>query len=283
MTDLLFDLLRPSRLTSVVDIGANPIDGVPPYKSLLQKRLCRVIGFEPQPLALAALNSRKSDLQTYLPYVIGDGENAVLKVCSEAGMTSLLAPDPKMLEQFPGFSDWGRVIQEIPVSTRRLDDVGEIDMIDYLKIDVQGAELSIFKHGKQRLSQTVVIHTEVSFLPLYKDQPVFGDIDHELRNLGFVPHCFAAINRRMIAPLVAKDPYQALNQLLEADVVYVRDFTQPDRMSSEQLKHLAIVAHHCYGSFDLTTNCLHHLIKSKMAAADSIQRYVTAIQSASAR
>ncbi len=64
LTDPLFQLLRPERLTAIVDIGANPIDGDPPYKSMLQVRLCRVVGFEPQPEALAALNARKSDHET---------------------------------------------------------------------------------------------------------------------------------------------------------------------------------------------------------------------------
>jgi hypothetical protein len=39
--------------------------------------------------------------------------------------------------------------------------------------------------------------------------------------------------------------------LLEADMVYVRDFTHPEGMSDEQLKQLVMIAHHCYGSVDL--------------------------------
>jgi hypothetical protein len=53
------------------------------------------------------------------------------------------------------------------------------------------------------LAKAVVIQTEVSFIALYKGQPVFGDIDLELRKSGFVPHAFAAINKRMIAPLLS--------------------------------------------------------------------------------
>lgn len=60
-----------------------------------------------------------------------------------------------------------------------------------------------------------------------------------------------------IAPCVVNDnPTQALNQLLEADIVYVRDFTQADLMNDEQLKHLALIAHHCYQSFDLALRCV---------------------------
>ena len=47
-SDFLRDLLRPEKLTTIVDIGANPIDGDPPYKQMLERELCQVIGFEPQ-------------------------------------------------------------------------------------------------------------------------------------------------------------------------------------------------------------------------------------------
>ena len=80
---------------------------------------------------------------------------------------------------------------EVEVDTRTLDSISEIAQLDYLKIDVQGGELVIFRNGKARLGAAVAIQTEVSFMPLYQGQPVFGDIDLALRALGFVPHMFA--------------------------------------------------------------------------------------------
>lgn len=276
-TDPLWALLTPERLTAVVDIGANPI-GDPPYKSLLDKRLCRLYGFEPQGTALAALNARKSEFETYLPYVVGDGEQARLRECVASGMTSLLEPDPHMLKHFPKFIEWGRVVADSRVATRRLDDVGEIDAMDYLKIDVQGSELAIFRSGRRRLAAAAVIQTEVSFLPLYKNQPVFGEVDLELRGQGFIPHALIAIDRRMIWPMVGTDPYASIHQLLEADAVYVRDFTRPDAMSTEQLGHLAMVAHHCYGSHDLAAICIQHLINRKTVEPDAGSRYLDLVR-----
>jgi FkbM family methyltransferase len=272
--DPLSNLLRPERVTTVVDIGANPIDGDPPYKSMLQKRLCHVVGFEPQPEALASLNARRTECEMYLPYVVGDGNSARLHVCRAPGMTSLLRPDQHMLMHFRGFTEWCEVIQEIAVSTHRLDDIAELEALDFLKIDVQGSELSVFRHGRERLRGAVAIQTEVSFLPLYEGQPVFGEIDLELRQQGFVPHTFPAINKRMIEPIRTDNVYAALNQLFEADIVYVRDFTRAEKMSIEQLKHLALVAHHCYGSWDLTANCIGHLIARRACSADSISQYL---------
>ena len=277
--DPLLELLRPKRLTAVVDIGANPIDGDPAYKSLLQKCGCRVIGFEPQADALANLNTRKSELETYLPNIIADGSPATLRICRAPGMTSLYKPDTKMLAYFPGFPEWGTVVEEISISTSRLDDVIGEDALDFLKIDIQGGELTAIENGRRCLGGAVAIQAEVSFLPLYEKQPTFAEIDQALRNLGFIPHTFAAINRRMIAPLFdERSPYAALNQLLEADVVYVRNFTQPDAMTDEQLKHLAIIAHHCYRSFDLATNCIFHLCQRQVIAADSMQRYLALVR-----
>jgi FkbM family methyltransferase len=278
--DPLLKLLRPKRLTTVVDIGANPIDGDPPYKSLLQKRGCRLTGFEPQAEALALLNSRKSDLEEYFPNVIADGKPATLHICRAPGMTSLYKPAAKRLNHFRGFPEWGTVIKEIAVSTTRLDDVIADDALDFLKIDIQGGELIAIESGRRSLARAVAIQTEVSFLQLYEDQPTFAEVDHALRKLGFVPHTFAALNKRMIAPMLDEtNPYAALNQLIEADVVYVRDFTQPQLMSDEQLKHLAIIAHHCYRSFDLTTNCIFHLCQRQAIDAISMQSYVALVTS----
>jgi FkbM family methyltransferase len=281
--DKLANLVHPDRLTSVVDIGANPIDGDTPYKAMLQRRICRLVGFDPQPDALTRLNAAKTDLETYLSHAIGDGEDHSLKICRGIGFASLLQPDEMALTHFPRFSELGRVVSEIKLATRRLDDIREISEIDFLKIDVQGSELSVFKGGRVRLAEAVAVQTEVSFVPLYKNQPVFGDIDLELRSLGFIPHMFAAINKKMIAPMLGPNAGAALNQIVEADVVYVRDFIKADTMGNEQLKHLAMVAHHCYGSFDLAVNCIHHLVGRRAVHPDTKNRYLGLLADSSSK
>jgi hypothetical protein len=150
-------------------------------------------------------------------------------------------------------------------------------------MDVQGAELSVLQNGHERLKSAVAIQTEVSFVPLYKDQPTFGEIDLELGRLGFLPHCFVEIKKKLIAPLEGKTPHDGINQLLEADILYTRDFAKPEQMSPEQLKHLAIVAHHCYRSFDLTANCIHYLAGADGVPKDALQQYVAALEEAGER
>ena len=57
----------------VVDIGANPVDGEPPYKKLLDANLVNVIGFEPNEDALIRLNRMKGPNETYIGKAVYDG------------------------------------------------------------------------------------------------------------------------------------------------------------------------------------------------------------------
>jgi FkbM family methyltransferase len=279
--DLLSGLLRPERRTAVVDIGANPIDGDPPYRQMLAAGLCTVTGFEPQPDAHAELERRKGPHETYLPYAVGDGRPHTLHVCRERGMTSLLPPDRARLALFNEFALHGLVENEIRVATRRLDDIKEIAALDFLKIDIQGGELDVFKSGRRLLARAVVVQTEVSFITLYRGQPAFGVVDTFLRGLGFVPHCFAELKFRPLAPVMLDgDPRGGGRQLLEADLVYVRDFTEPSNMDGEQWKHLALVAHHCYGSFDLAYGAVAKAVQRGGVRPDAPDQYLQALRAA---
>jgi FkbM family methyltransferase len=243
---------------------------------MLNAGLCQVTGFEPQHQALLALQLRRGPNELYLPYAVGDGSSHTLKVCRATGMTSLLEPDPRTLGLFRTLQPPGEVVERVPLETRRLDDISEIEHLDLLKIDVQGSELSVFQNGQEKLAEAVAIQTEVSFLSLYLDQPSFGEIDSELRGQGFIPHCFAGVHRRPIGDFeVGDDALPWVNQVVEADMVYVRDFTDPDIMTDEQLKHLGLIAHHCCRSIDLAFRCVQMLEERHVVEAGCSQRYLS--------
>lgn len=212
------------RLTEIVDIGANLVDGPPPYQAMLAAGLCRVTGFEPNALAMADLQAAAGPNERYFPDAIGDGREHTLNSYLFAGLTSLLTLNPAAAGLFTAF-DGNRLLAEFQLTTRRLDDLAL--PMDLLKIDVQGAELMIFQNAAESLASCVAVHTEVSVFPLYLDQPTHGDIDAELRR-----------------------------QIVDADWLYLRDYTRPEAMSDEQLWHLAAICHHIYDAFDIARLCL---------------------------
>ena len=123
----------------------------------------------------------------------------------------------------------------------------------------------------------------MSFVPLYEGQPGFGEIDVELRKLGFIPHHMLGVKTAIISPLLLNnDPWHTLNQLVETDMIYVRDFRRMDLMDDEQLKHLCLVVHGCYGSFDLAYRCVLELEQRGSLAAGSQQAYLVIVNEAMA-
>ena len=240
-----------------IDIGANPIDGDPPYAALLRDGQAEVVGFEPDAAALATLNAARGPHERYFPHAVGDGGRHELRICQAPGMTSLLEPDQATLGLFHGFPEWGRVLRRVAVETVRLDDVPETAGADLLKLDIQGAELMVLRHATDRLAEAVVVQAEVEFLPLYRDQPLFGDVDRFLRDHGFAFHRFHPQNSRVMAPLmVGGSPYAGFSQLVWADAIFIRDVTKPAALEDRQLLAMATILHDCYGSCDVALRLL---------------------------
>ncbi|MEO3473567.1 FkbM family methyltransferase [Roseomonas sp. CAU 1739] len=241
----------------VVDIGANPIDSDPPYAAMLRAGDAEVVGFEPNRAALAVLEQRKGPLECYFPHAVGDGARHVLHICQAPGMTSLLEPDPAVLSLFHGFPEWGRVLATEAVDTVRLDDVPEAVGTELLKLDIQGAELMVLRHAEARLRDVLVIQAEVEFLPLYKGQPLFSEMELFLRGRGFVLHRFFPEVSRAVRPMmVNNDPYAGLGQLVWADAVFIRDLTRLDALSDRQLLAMAAILHDAYGAYDIVFRLL---------------------------
>jgi hypothetical protein len=88
----------------------------------------------------------------------------------------------------------------------------------------------VYRGAEQILKNVLVIHTEVEFVPMYKNQPLFADIDAHLRERGFAFHRMGVAGRAF-KPLIANNnPNMMLSQMLWADAIYIRDFMDFDRL-----------------------------------------------------
>lgn len=272
----MHSLLAPQRPTAIVDIGAGVYGEAPPYAKLLAGGFATLAGFEPQVELCAAANAKAAAGERYFPYVISDGRDQTFYQCRYPAMSGLKKPNPWRLYQFTPLAQWGEVVATSTVQTRRLDDLVEVAEMDLLKIDVEGSELDVFRNGRKKLERAVVVFTEASFVPIYDDQALFGDIDVELRSLGFMPHYIAGQFCRMIAPMmpIGTGGATGIRQIHAVDVVYVRDFAKADELSGEQLKHMALIAHHCLDSYDLAFRCIFELAKRGATAEGNKDHYL---------
>lgn len=250
-------LLPPFPRLKITDIGAMSLgEGTEPYASLTQAVPCDVYGFEPGAGEFEKLKASAKPGHYYLPYFIGDGKTRTFYECNYTMTSSLFEPNTELLSKFQNLEELVRVQKTYPVETRRLDDIPQIAGTDLLKVDVQGAELLVFEGAAKTLDDVLVIQTEVEFVSLYKDQPLFGDIDVHLRSKGFTLHQIAPVSR-VFKPLVLNNDVNAgLSQILWGDAVYVRDFMFLDRLSGETLLKLAVILHENFRSVDMAAAVL---------------------------
>ena len=267
------DFLKEQLTISVVDIGAASMGpGTDAYGPLLKYPQTIVCGFEPNADACAARNAAAAPNQRYLPYFIGDGSSRTFFMCENPLTSSLYEPDAALLARFQRLDLPVRGRE--PVQTTRLDDAG-VAAVDYLKLDIQGAEIDAITGGPKTIAQALVIHTEVEFIPMYKGQGLFGDVDVALRRHGFMFHNFVGLFSRQYKPMqYNNDPFSAGSQLLFAEAaVYVRDLSQIHALPREQLLKLATIMHDIYRAYDLVA----HLLETQDRGGGEVARYVRSL------
>jgi FkbM family methyltransferase len=281
----LRELLNPTRLTRIVDIGANPINPTP-YASLIRRQLACVWGFEPQRSAFEQLEKMQTPNMSFLPYAIGDGNVHELRVCNGSGFTSLLEPNRAFCNYMNHFHVKMTVKDRIRIETRRLDDITELPQVDLIKIDIQGGEVMVFENAAQTLSTAVAVITEVALIPLYEGQPLLDTQMRVMRENGFGFHKFApakAVPLRGPLQTILGDGEALRNQMTDADVVFLRDVSPATDLDTEALKHLAILAVGAFDSLDVCLRCLDILVARKAIDPAVVTKWVEALRTPHAK
>jgi FkbM family methyltransferase len=240
----------------IIDVGAAAAVDPPAYAKLARALPCTIVGFEPRAGECEKLNRLDSAAHLYLPYAIGDGTPRTFYECRSPYCSSLFEPNGPLLAKFQNLGDLLEVVGTHRTETRRLDDLSETAGADFLKVDVQGGELLVLQGAVERLRDILAVHIEVEFVPLYKNQPLFADIDTFLRAQGFAFHTLMPYGRTFKPIRVNNDDSGWVRQILWADAVYVRDFMAFAELAPEALIKLAAILHENYDSMDLAALAL---------------------------
>ena len=274
------DIIELEKKIEVLDVGAAAIAESPVYKKLIEIGLSNLNAFEGDQRHLDKLKKEYGDNIKLFTEFLFDGSTQNLYLASpESGMTSLLKPNDKALNFFNGFNKFGKVEKIESVKTEKLDDIKDLPLIDFAKMDIQGSELEVLKNGLNKLKHCLAIQLEVSFVCLYENQPSLGEIDLWMRRNGYIPHCFLDIKRWSITPTIFNNNFRNPgNQLLESDIVYIRDPFNLELLNNEQLKKLIIISHYCFKSVDFCVFIILELEKRNILPKDSFKTYISNIK-----
>jgi FkbM family methyltransferase len=205
--------------------------------------------------------------EKHFPLALGKacGEQT-LYVTHEPMCSSLYPPNETLIARFDGLEELSGLDFEIDVEIVTLDSFCEtegISEIDFLQIDVQGADLDVLHGARKLLDESVLaIQVEVEFNELYKGQPLFADIDIFLRSQNF--NLFDILRshlRRLGAPITSNTRQ---GQILWGEAYYFRDLLLANAALSkfqtpEKLLKLACIAD-ILGFVDYAVEILEHLM-----------------------
>lgn len=238
-----------------VDVGGR--DGVgPPWLSI--QDLIAVVGFEPDPEECERLNRRSRPRHRALCAALSDHVGtADLHLARSRGASSLLKPNFAVLDHFPETARFAteRTIQVECTTLDTLAQAGDLTQLDFLKLDVQGAELKVLEGGAGILpGELIGLESEVEFLPLYQGQPLFADIDAWVRQrLGFeLMDIRTSYWRRIATPTLGATK----GQLVFGDALYFRSPEAVLAMARPQKVEAALVMAVAYGYFDYAVRVL---------------------------
>jgi FkbM family methyltransferase len=170
----------------LVDIGASR--GTFTEAIDLEYGIEKSLLIEPQPQLADILKSKfLHDKYKVYQCAVGDSARTVEMEILNWDYSSSLLPVKRNIPDISKL-DLSKA-ETITCTIKTLDEImNEIswsEQIDLLKIDTQGYELLAFQGAEETLKRTKMIFTEVSFIQMYDDSPLFQEIYDYLRAKGF--------------------------------------------------------------------------------------------------
>ncbi len=296
---ILQPVLGSNGLARVVDVGArNGMFRLPAAYT----RHCELVGFEPNPDEFRKLKQGTTDAECfgihepefaekrYFDCALWEDEvERALYVTNGPGATTLMGQaspevtgrmyqsyaktDPRLGRSFHDLHV--SVIKTVNVACNKLDNLlPDDEIIDFLKIDAEGAELRILKGAEKIISARLplFIYTEFVAFPYYQEHPVLGDLqvflcDHGYRLIGLeLGH--AGYTRNPLHLGLATD-----KSLLHAgDAIFMLD---PDQdIGAERCQRLAAIAM----AFDFNSLALSLLVETGLTPRETVAEIEAALR-----
>lgn len=244
---------------TLLDVGALPLGGQPAPFQMIPELFpgSQVIAFELDKGLCDQLNLNNHSGTRYFPHALGKTEEKRLLYETDHPMcTSLYRPNGELLHQYNGL-DVARLKSVTSMDTISLDYFTKsngIETVDFIKIDIQGAELDVFMGGTDTLLNVVAIVSEVEFIPLYYKQPLFGDVCNYLAEQNFMFHKFLGMAGRTLKPLVVNNDECFATQYMWSDAVFIRNILDISNFNPEKKLKMGILTY-LYGSPDVSFHC----------------------------
>ncbi|MFH1321422.1 MAG: FkbM family methyltransferase [Bacteroidota bacterium] len=181
------EIIKDTPVRTIFDVGARFGSVSRIYRQLFPGS--KVYAFEPFPESYEKLQENTKQDSCIIPYN--------LAISDKTGQGKLFVNKFSATNSILPSVDTGTIVdkliatkEQIMINTTTIDEflmMEGLNGIDILKLDIQGGELKALQGAKNLLSQNKIslIYTEVEFMNIYEDQPLFHDVSLYLHSFGY--------------------------------------------------------------------------------------------------
>jgi len=260
---LTVDLIKDINIDicfTLLEVGAVKIseEEEPFYELLDYFPSSKIVGFEIDKEVCDKMNLSARDGVKYYPHALGEfNESKKLYITNHPMCSSLYKPNEDLISLYHNF-EAAYLKSKTTIKTITLYnflETNNIGSLDFIKIDVQGAELDIFRGGKKALKDVLKIVCEVEFIHHYENQPLFGDVCKFLNGYDLMFNKFLGMAGRSLRPIVFNSDKNFASQHIWSDAIFIKHIQKISQLSDKKLLKLSLLAA-VYESLDLTHYCL---------------------------
>ncbi|SFO48036.1 methyltransferase, FkbM family [Algoriphagus ornithinivorans] len=192
-----FEFIKGLDLDIIFDVGA--YQGGISSKLLNYSCNAKVFAFEPFSPSFQILKKKLGENSRFKCFQIAlsDKEGKLDFYSNNFDETNSLLPSENLEDEISKLTKTKGLVK---VETQTIDKfckIQNLDKIDFLKIDVQGNTYQVLQGAKGLLEnkKIKIIFAEVEFLPIYKGQILFSEIEIFLRSYGFHLYDISNVNK----------------------------------------------------------------------------------------
>lgn len=235
--DPSFETDYAQRPLVLADVGAR---GGLKRNWLAAEQHLRVIGFEPDEQEYARLSGQSHPSRTFFHAALHSRREPVrLYVAKDHGLSSIFPPNREFVDAFPDAERFDTVeVRDVQADT--LDNLlasRQMTDVDFIKADTQGSELFVLQGAARALESSVFgVEVEAEFAPVYREQPLFGDVDAFLRGRGLFLFDLRPVRWKRAVGRDTGGPY---GQVVWADALYLKSIPALGSMVAAHPRDLA--------------------------------------------
>lgn len=279
-SQVLRDANRPLTFT-MFEIGSRAIhEAEEPFYQLLDLFPgSSVVAFEPDDALCAKQNTNPRVGVTHFPFALGKTEETRdFYNTQDAMCSSLYEPNQELMGRYNNM-DVVRLESISRLDTVSLDHFvssNDLGPVDFIKIDIQGAELDVFQGGASTLENVLSIVSEAEFIEHYVDQPLFGDVCSFLSKQRIQFQKILGVGGRTLKPILLNNDPNLCSQQMWADVLFFRSLFEKQKLSGDQYLKIAAFAL-LYDCMDVALFCCRELDNNEQGTIG--QRFVRRLNS----